>query len=610
MKRNYFVSVKPNITDNAKLRIPQKEGYLKIQEHYSQSDNIRETGIVLPVGCGKSGLITLAPFALGSNRVLVIAPGLRIKKQLAEDFNVSSPMMFYQKCSVINGKLPTSSIIEGRNTNIHDLNDSDVVITNIQQIQGDENKWLMKLPRDFFDCIVVDEAHHNIASSWDRVREHFSEAKIINLSATPVRADGKVMAGKIIYTFSIVEAIKCGYVKQLKAKILSPATLKYIRSENGQEIEVAIDEIRRLGEEDSRFRRGIVSSPETLNTIIDCSIRELFDMRQRTGDNRHKIIASALNHEHCIQITEAYKARDLRAEYIHSQEDSVTNEKILEKLENNQLDVIVQVKMLGEGFDHPYLSIAAVCSIFSNLAPFAQFVGRIMRVIDQNSPTSPNNQGVVICHAGGNIARRWEDFRSFSKADQEFFDQFLLPIEELDFTDAEELEYTPGTTNGDASKIDIVEQEDVYIKELDLYKDNQEVQEALRVLKNNGLDVILKPIQVSPQKQRLASKRALDDHIKHLTGVLLQKKNVSHDGKTLDKSYIKTNFAFIKSLIDSKCNEFLGIKKRQRSEISLEQIQLVEKELDRIIEKIEAEAFNGTAYTALAMKMTILYRQK
>jgi superfamily II DNA or RNA helicase len=595
MKKNYFVSEQPNITDNCKLRIPQKEGYQKIKEHYSQPDNIRETGIVLPVGCGKSGLITLAPFALGANRVLVIAPGLRIKGQLAEDFNVSSPRMFYQKCNVVDGKLPTSSIIEGRNTNIHDLKDSDVVITNIQQIQGDENKWLMRLAKDFFDCIIVDEAHHNIASSWDRVREHFPDAKIINLSATPVRADGKVMEGEIIYSFPIVKAIEYGYVKRLKAKVLNPATLKYIRNENGQEIEVAIDEIRRLGEEDPRFRRGIVSSPETLNTIIDCSIREIHDMRERTGDKRHKIIASALNYEHCIQITEAYKARGLRAEYIHSQEDSVTNERILERLENNQLDVIVQVKMLGEGFDHPYLSIAAVCSIFSNLSPFAQFVGRIMRVIDQNSPTSRNNQGVVIFHAGGNIARRWEDFRSFSKADQEFFDQLLLPLEELDFTNAEELEYTPGTTNGDASKIDIVEQEDVYIEELDLYKDNQEVQDALRVLKNNGLDVILKPIQVSPQKQRLASKKALDDNIKHLTGVLLKKRNISPGGKTLDKGHVKTNFVFIKSLIDNKCNEFLGIKKGQRNEISLEQIQSVEKELDRIIEKIEVEAFNGTA---------------
>jgi superfamily II DNA or RNA helicase len=421
MKTNYFASVKPNILDNPNLRIPQKDGYSRILEHYSVQNGIREVGIVLPVGCGKSGLITLAPFALGSSRVLVIAPGLRIKGQLADDFDVSSPKMFYLKRNVVNGKLPESSVIEGKNTNITDLEGSDVVITNIQQIHGDNNKWLEQLPADFFDCIIVDEAHHNVADSWQRVRDHFPNANILNLSATPTRADGKRMEGKIIYSFPIVKAIECGYVKRLKAKVLSPASLRYVRNDNGHKIEVSIDEIRKLGEDDATFRRGIVSSPETLNTIIDCSIKELDEIRSRTGDNRHKIIASAINFEHCIQITEAYRSRNLRAEYIHSQEDSETNEKILEKLNNHQLDVIVQVKMLGEGFDHPYLSVAAVCSIFSNLTPFVQFVGRIMRVVDQNDANSPNNQGIVVFHAGANIARRWEDFREFSQADQDFF---------------------------------------------------------------------------------------------------------------------------------------------------------------------------------------------
>lgn len=86
--------------------------------------------------------------------------------------------------------------------------------------------------------------------------------------------------------------------------------------------------------------------------------------------------------------------------------------------------------------------MAAVFSVFNNLSPFVQFVGRIMRVIEQNDPYHPLNQGVVIFHAGANVARRWEDFQQYSEADQEYFDQ-LLPIEGLDFTDAQELEVEP-----------------------------------------------------------------------------------------------------------------------------------------------------------------------
>jgi superfamily II DNA or RNA helicase len=592
MKENYFASMTPNIAGNSKLRIPQKEGYLKIVEHYSKADHFREVGIVLPVGCGKSGLITLTPFALGANRALIIAPGLRIKGQLAKDFDVSNPKMFYQKCNIVEGKLPEVSIIDGRNTNINDLKNSDVVITNIQQIQGDDNKWLMQLPADFFDIIVIDEAHHNIASSWERVREHFSNAKILNLSATPERADGKIMIGEIIYHFPIIGAIENGYVKRLKAKVLNPATLRYIRNENGQEIEVDIEEIRRLGEEDSKFRRGIVSSPETLNTIIDCSIGELNSLRDRTGDNRHKIIASALNYEHCIQITEAYKARNLRAEYIHSQEDSETNEKTLKKLENHQLDVIVQVKMLGEGFDHPYLSIAAVCSVFSNLCPFVQFIGRIMRVVDQDSISSLNNQGVVIFHAGSNIARRWQDFQSYSQADQQFFDE-LLPMEELNFGNSNEIELIPGRGIQNRERVDITEQEEVRIEELDLYKENTEIQDAVRTLRSNGLDVILKPIQVSKQRQRISSQKALDEKVKNFSGEMLNRHTINPQGRDLDKkTHQKTNFVYIKALIDKEINSSIGIKSGQRGELSLEQIEVLENELAKIVSKIENEVFN------------------
>jgi len=595
LKINKFSVIDPNIDGNPKLRIPQAEGYKAICLHFSSLGD-REIGIVLPVGCGKSGLIAIAPFALKSKRTLVIAPGIRIKEQLAEDFNPSNPNMFYQKCAIISGdEFPEPAIIEGKNTNKADLDLSDVVITNIHQIQGKENKWLMKLPSDYFDLIIVDEAHHNVAESWNSVRTHFTDAKIVNLSATPIRADGKVMEGSVIYSFPIFRAIENGYVKKLKAKVLNPSSLKYIRNDDGNEVEVSIDEIRRLGEDDSAFRRSIVSSDETLKTIIDCSMRELHNLRQSTGDNRHKIIASALNYKHCIQITEAYKARGFRADYIHSKENSQTNKNILNKLERHELDVIVQVRMLGEGFDHPYLSVAAVCSIFSNLSPFAQFVGRIMRVIDQNQPDSANNQGIVVFHAGANIAKRWGDFQQFSEADQEYFEQ-LLPIEELSFDDSSELEITPHSGAPFQPKVEITEQASVTVQEDPLLKNDPEALRAIELLESKGFDVkvTLKPIPVTKQKKRLASKKGLDDYIKNKAGLLLNKHGLNSVGKDLDKNHLgKSNFIIVKSSIDKKCNSLVGRASGERGEFSQLEIDKVLKYLDEIVGDVERELFNG-----------------
>src|ERR1700679_2513536 len=93
-------------------------------------------------------------------------------------------------------------------------------------------------------------------------------------------------------------------------------------------------------------------------------------------------------------------------------------------------------------FDHRFLSVAAVFSIFSSLSPFVQFVGRIMRVIQQDAPGHFINNGAVVFHAGANIASRWEDFQQYSGADREYFDQ-LLPMEGLDFTSGDELQIDP-----------------------------------------------------------------------------------------------------------------------------------------------------------------------
>src|SRR5690606_20841262 len=153
---------------------------------------------------------------------------------------------------------------------------------------------------------------------WEIIRNKFPAAQIVNYSATPQRADGQIMGGKVVYSFPVARAIQEGYVKKIKAIILNPSTLKFVREDNGQEQEVSLEEVKRLGEEDSDFRRSILTSRETLATIVDASINELQRMRADTGEQRLKIIATALNHRHCIQVKEAYVARGLRADFVHA----------------------------------------------------------------------------------------------------------------------------------------------------------------------------------------------------------------------------------------------------------------------------------------------------
>jgi hypothetical protein len=511
--------------------------------------------------------------------------------------------MFYVKCGVLNGQpFPEPVEIRGTTTNVRDLEEADVVITNIGQLQGGtDNRWLQQLDDDFFDVILFDEGHHNVAASWAALRAHFPAAKIVNFSATPSRADGKLMAGRIIYSYPIFMAIQEGYVKRLKAVVLNPQTLRYVRNEDGREIEVSLEEVRRLGEDDADFRRTIVTSKETLNTIVDASIRELAKLRDRTGNNRLKIIASALNYTHCAQVVEAYRSRKMKADYVHSQEDSKANATILQKLENHELDVIVQVRKLGEGFDHRFLSIAAAFSVFSSLSPFVQFVGRIMRVIEQNAPGHALNNGVVVFHAGANIARRWEDFQSFTEADQEFFDQ-LLPIEELDFANAEELEVVPrpgGAKLG--SHMEVRSQTDVRLEEIPLTQD-EEALAALRLLQKKGYTTeqvadayqTLEPVPVTKARARQAKRSNLDMQTRTAAARILNERGVPVMGKKLDKRHLnRSNLVVMTSAIARQVNTLVGKNAGERHTFTKAELDTIERSFDTVLARAVAEVFDG-----------------
>ena len=598
---NPFQTRQPNILDNQDIRVPQREAFQALADHAGNPDESeREVGVVLPVGCGKSGCITLAPFAFRANRALVVAPGVPIAGQLAADFDPANASMFYQKCHVlIGGPYPEPVEIRGKTNNRADLEEAHVVITNIQQLQGGEaNRWLQSLPQDFFDLILFDEGHHSVADSWTMLKDRFPAARIVNFSATPLRADGLTMAGRVLYSYPIFRAIQDGYVKRLKAVQLNPRTLRYVRREDGQEIEVGLDEVRRLGEQEADFRRSIVTSTETLNTIVDASIRELDRLRSETGDNRLKIIASALNYVHCGQIVEAYRARGRHADYVHSREDSAANQRVMQRLDSHQLDVIVQVRKLGEGFDHCFLSVAAVFSIFSNLSPFVQFVGRIMRVIQQNAPGHVLNQGVVVFHAGANIARQWTDFQQYSEADQDYFDQ-LLPLEGIEPTDPlaeREIEPTPRFNN----QMEVRAQGDVHIQEIPLLQEDEAA--AIRLLQERGLiagnfdpaNQTLQPVPTTRARERQAMRAGLDMRVRTEAARILNERGINLAGRELDRGRLgRDNLIVMKAAIDRQSNAAVGRSSGQRHDFSRAELDQIEQGFAAIVAAAVSEVFGG-----------------
>ena len=184
-----------------------------------------------------------------------------------------------------------------------------------------------------------------------------------------------------------------------------------------------LDEVLALREE-QWFRRGVALSPECNRHIVEASIQRCEAMRAETGI-KHQIIAAACSIDHARQVRALYEECGYQAAEIHSDMDPDDRDAVLERLRLGQLDCIIQVQMLGEGFDHPRLSIAAIFRPFLSLAPYIQFVGRVMRVVVQNDPDHPDNQGHIVTHVGLNNEARWDEFRELDLEDQALLQMWL-----------------------------------------------------------------------------------------------------------------------------------------------------------------------------------------
>lgn len=486
MKKNMFQSGQPHIVGNQRLRKPQKELFEAV-EKWSATGTDREVSAILPVGSGKTGCLVINPFAFKSKRTLIVAPGLQIAEQILNNFNPDHQDNFYKKCNILNdGEFPIAVGLRDSETNFADLENADVVVTNVHQLQPKHNGWLSKLPADFFDLIEFDEGHHNIAFSWKKLREHFSHARIINYSATPERTDGETMIGKIIYQFAIAEATALGYSKRLKVRAVCPESMTYRSEKDGVERIIYQNEIRRLGHESAAFRSATITDRESYMAVIVASKVELEAKREATGESRIKIIAAGRNFTHCAEIVEAYRELGLRADYVHSLNDIEEDQKVLERLNNHELDVIVQVRKLGEGFDHPWLCVAAVLNNFSQLPPFYQFVGRTMRVLVQNDPGHPLNSATVIYHAGTNQKARVDELIELTSAGDDYYEN-AIEEEVVEFSNLDDLarERSPN----EQSKAEILGQSNVVLEDREVVTSTDMFQRYIGNMLSQGLSL-------------------------------------------------------------------------------------------------------------------------
>ena len=599
----FFLDLDFKIDGNEYLRDPQRDGYLRTYEFFRKGKN--KAILQIPVGCGKTGLAALLPLGLAEGRVIVIAPNLTIKDGLFDAMDITNRQKcFWRKAAVLSPEQmmsgPLACTLDSGNLSV--ATKSHLVITNVHQLATNVDKWLTQFPDDFFDMIIVDEAHHSAAASWQKVIDRFPKAKVILLTATPFRSDRQELDGELVFRYPFRNATLKGYIKRLKASYVAPSTIELgFNDASGRTY--TLDEVLQLKQEDW-FSRGVALARLCNQHIVDSSLQKLEELRQ--SGTQHQLIAVACSINHAREIRSLYQERGFTADVIHSKQGEDEQAAILAALRNGSLDCIIQVQMLGEGFDHPKLSVAAIFRPFRSLAPYIQFVGRIMRVVVQNDPGHPDNVGHIVTHLGMNLDERLKEFKEFENDDQAFWDKVIggeepeVPQNVLD-----------GTARLRASDRVVVHGEIVELlweEDFTSVEDTQIVEDLRERLKLLGLDAskaeemvrmaqqapmrkgaAAQPFAVQPQREWEEARRRTQEQAKRLANILLNHVELTQAGTELVYKYKslkltgKSNYICALMMVNKEIERRLG---KERAAASLEEFRSVLDNLDDLLQTL------------------------
>lgn len=343
---NYFSNNYKKITyslDSAKtkgLRNAQIGAIHAIASFFTLQQN-QAAITVMPTGAGKTAVLMLTPFLLSKNKVLVVTPSVMVRGQIAEDFQTLSTLC---KANVFKESMAKPTVYEMLNKYkdemIPELEKADVIVATPQcALSLSESIWAV----DNISLVEIDEAHHTPAKTWQQILINLSMATHALFTATPFRLDRKEIVGEIIYNYPLSLAYADGIFGEIK--------YVPIQSDCGENKDILIAK----------------KAEEVLLSDREAGLEHFLMVRTDSKKNAESL-------ERLYQENTELKLRRIDS----SMNNSVVKGAIKELCSGN-LDGIICVDMLGEGFDFPNLKIAAVHVPHKSLASTLQFIGRFAR---------------------------------------------------------------------------------------------------------------------------------------------------------------------------------------------------------------------------------------
>ena len=233
------------------------------------------------------------------------------------------------------------------------------------------------------DVAIVDEAHHAVAGSWQRIIGAYPEIIVIGLSATPCRGDGRGLGDMfeaLVPCPGVPELIDGGFLVSTRVYAPSVPDLHGVRVERGDYNE------RQLAEKMDR--------PELTGDVVG-HWHKLADRRPTA------VFATSI--AHAVHLRDEFARSGVVAEHLDGSTPVVERDAILARLAAGKTEVVCNCGVLTEGWDSPGVSCIVLARPTRSLALYRQVVGRGLR------PAPGKSDCLILDHAGSTLEHGFVD---------------------------------------------------------------------------------------------------------------------------------------------------------------------------------------------------------
>jgi superfamily II DNA or RNA helicase len=225
---------------------------------------------------------------------------------------------------------------------------------------------LKNLPPDAFDLIVIDECHLSAAKSYLDICNHFHPARILGVTGSPIRLDGKGLGrhsgglfDEIVQGISFRQMIEQAY---LARPVVYAAPIK-----------VDLSEVKMRGKDfDSDSLAAVMDKPKITGSAIENWKRICPGV---------PAAAWCANVAHAQHVADEFNAAGIPAMMLCGESTSEERERATRELENGKLKVVTSAMLLVEGWDCPCVGAVILLRPSMSLSSYLQFVGRGSRLV-------------------------------------------------------------------------------------------------------------------------------------------------------------------------------------------------------------------------------------